>query len=195
MFLQFQIPLLSVFLWDTIYETYSRMNTFGTYSRKEERMNLIFNWNNNQPNIIRNKDNKLNFILTTFLIFMQKSALNWVKIEKNYVFLGKNPENPYNFTHYPYTPYIFLVKIKNIRTIRTFWPPCNHQNGWTIGPNWTHTTQGRFILYGRLKLKNFAWNFKFKKFLSMFIEKYANEFFNYLEKTAIWTLNKAIFNA
>ena len=52
---------------------YSQLNTFRTYFELIKDWILIVN---NQPNIIRNENNKLNFILTTFYtkIFIEKLA-------------------------------------------------------------------------------------------------------------------------
>ena len=60
--------------------------------------------------------------------FYSKVIFCSVKIEKNYVFRAKNPENPYNSRHNPYisyNPYNFLVKIKKSVQSVTFWPLCN----------------------------------------------------------------------
>ena len=50
---------------------------------------MIVNWSNSQLNIIRNEDNKLNFILSAFLkkIFMQKLTIYLVTLKK-FVFSG-----------------------------------------------------------------------------------------------------------
>ena len=83
--------------------TYSRMNTFETYSRKDERI-LIVNRNNNQPNIIQNEDNTLNFIDFSLnkLFIESKSKIiimcSWLKILKIHTIWD--------------IPYILLVKMK-----------------------------------------------------------------------------------
>ena len=95
LFPQYQIPILQSFCGTPCTsETYSRMNTSECILEKIKEWILIVNWNNNQPNIIRNEDNNLNFILT------RKISFWWVEIEKN-------------LRHYPYIPYNFLVTIKN----------------------------------------------------------------------------------